>query len=200
MDAARSAAAADGVAPPPAGVGGAPARVKLEEAAAPAGIKSEAASEGEAATQGADGSRNPRPPAQDAPGRPASAGGGAGGLDPAAVLARAAQVRQAQHRAQQGSQRQGGQQRQGQQPQGQQQQGPAAPAAAPTAPKARAASAPLRRGKWTPEEEAFTSRIIHDFTNGYLPLAPGTTLRSYLSEKLNWWVKYSNFEFCATRI
>ena len=59
---------------------------------------------------------------------------------------------------------------------------------------------PLRKGKWTPEEEAFTSRIIHDFTNGYLPLAPGTTLRSYLSEKLNWWVKYSNFEFCATRI
>ena len=57
-----------------------------------------------------------------------------------------------------------------------------------------------RKGKWTPEEEAFTSRIIHDFTNGYLPLAPGTTLRSYLSEKLNWWVKYSNFEFCATRI
>ena len=58
----------------------------------------------------------------------------------------------------------------------------------------------IKRGKWTPEEEAFTSRIIHDFTNGYLPLAPGTTLRSYLSEKLNWWVKYSNFEFCATRI
>ena len=88
---------------------------------------------------------------------------------------------------------------------------PSAPAAAPApicAPyddtPMSASSSPratsLRKGKWTPEEEAFTSRIIHDFTNGYLPLAPGTTLRSYLSEKLNWWVKYSNFEFCATRI
>ena len=71
-----------------------------------------------------------------------------------------------------------------------------APMATTSSPRAT----PLRKGKWTPEEEAFTSRIIHDFTNGYLPLAPGTTLRSYLSEKLNWWVKYSNFEFCATRI
>ena len=88
---------------------------------------------------------------------------------------------------------------------------PSAPAAAPApicapyddTPMSASSSpraTPLRKGKWTPEEEAFTSRIIHDFTNGYLPLAPGTTLRSYLSEKLNWWVKYSNFEFCATRI
>ncbi|CAM9536830.1 unnamed protein product [Discosporangium mesarthrocarpum] len=44
---------------------------------------------------------------------------------------------------------------------------------------------PVRKGKWTPEEEKYTTRIINDFTKGLLPLAPGTTLRSYLSEKLN---------------
>ncbi len=46
--------------------------------------------------------------------------------------------------------------------------------------------APVRKGKWTPEEEVYTTRIINDFNKGLLPLAPGTTLRSYLSEKLNW--------------
>lgn len=46
--------------------------------------------------------------------------------------------------------------------------------------------APVRKGKWTPEEEMYTTRIISDFNKGLLPLAPGTTLRSYLSEKLNW--------------
>lgn len=46
--------------------------------------------------------------------------------------------------------------------------------------------APVRKGKWTPEEEMYTTRIINDFNKGLLPLAPGTTLRSYLSEKLNW--------------
>jgi hypothetical protein len=45
---------------------------------------------------------------------------------------------------------------------------------------------PLRKGKWTSEEEAYVSRIIHDFNKGFLPLLPGTTLRGYLSEKLNW--------------
>ncbi|CAM9244045.1 unnamed protein product, partial [Sphacelaria rigidula] len=45
--------------------------------------------------------------------------------------------------------------------------------------------APVRKGKWTPEEEVYTTRIINDFNKGLLPLAPGTTLRSYLSEKLN---------------
>jgi len=43
----------------------------------------------------------------------------------------------------------------------------------------------LRRGKWTVEEERFVKRIIHDFNNGTLEAAPGTTLRNYLSEKLN---------------
>lgn len=44
---------------------------------------------------------------------------------------------------------------------------------------------PLRRGKWTVEEERFVKRIIRDFNNGTLEAAPGTTLRNYLSEKLN---------------
>ena len=35
----------------------------------------------------------------------------------------------------------------------------------------------LRRGKWTPEEEQYTARIIHDFENGTLDVADGTTLR-----------------------
>lgn len=29
----------------------------------------------------------------------------------------------------------------------------------------------LRRGKWTPEEEAFATRLIEDFRAGLLPLA-----------------------------
>lgn len=43
----------------------------------------------------------------------------------------------------------------------------------------------VRKGKWTTEEEVYTLRIIQDFGKGYLPLPAGTTLRSYLSEKLN---------------
>jgi hypothetical protein len=44
---------------------------------------------------------------------------------------------------------------------------------------------PLRRGKWTPEEEDYVGRIISDFSTGLLPVAAGTTLRSYLSDKLH---------------
>eukprot|EP00542_Grammatophora_oceanica_P022125 CAMPEP_0194033994 /NCGR_PEP_ID=MMETSP0009_2-20130614/6434_1 /TAXON_ID=210454 /ORGANISM="Grammatophora oceanica, Strain CCMP 410" /LENGTH=835 /DNA_ID=CAMNT_0038674729 /DNA_START=27 /DNA_END=2534 /DNA_ORIENTATION=+ len=43
----------------------------------------------------------------------------------------------------------------------------------------------LRKGKWTVEEEEYTSRIIHHFSTGVLTLPEGTTLRSYLAEKLN---------------
>eukprot|EP00587_Corethron_hystrix_P002842 CAMPEP_0113312194 /NCGR_PEP_ID=MMETSP0010_2-20120614/9120_1 /TAXON_ID=216773 ORGANISM="Corethron hystrix, Strain 308" /NCGR_SAMPLE_ID=MMETSP0010_2 /ASSEMBLY_ACC=CAM_ASM_000155 /LENGTH=723 /DNA_ID=CAMNT_0000167967 /DNA_START=180 /DNA_END=2347 /DNA_ORIENTATION=+ /assembly_acc=CAM_ASM_000155 len=43
----------------------------------------------------------------------------------------------------------------------------------------------LRKGKWTAEEEEFTSRIIHYFSTGLLTLPEGTTLRSYLSETLS---------------
>lgn len=44
----------------------------------------------------------------------------------------------------------------------------------------------LRKGKWNPEEEAYANKIIHLFNKGLLPIPTGTTLRSYLSEKLNW--------------
>ncbi len=43
----------------------------------------------------------------------------------------------------------------------------------------------LRRGKWTVEEEAYVARVIQDFNNGYLNAPAGTTLRTYLSDKLN---------------
>ena len=42
----------------------------------------------------------------------------------------------------------------------------------------------LRKGKWTAEEENYTSCIIQDFNKGYLPIVAGTTLRSFLSEKV----------------
>lgn len=50
---------------------------------------------------------------------------------------------------------------------------------------AGAGKVPLRRGKWTFQEEAYVSRIIHDFNQGLLPLTAGTTLRAYLSDTLN---------------
>ncbi|KAJ8611381.1 hypothetical protein CTAYLR_006496 [Chrysophaeum taylorii] len=42
-----------------------------------------------------------------------------------------------------------------------------------------------RKGKWTIEEEEFTTRIIEFFNSGLLELPEGTTLRSYLADKLN---------------
>eukprot|EP00985_Skeletonema_marinoi_P024291 scaffold16790_cov204-Skeletonema_marinoi.AAC.11 len=42
----------------------------------------------------------------------------------------------------------------------------------------------LRRGKWTPEEEAYARAVICDFNTGYLDAPIGTTLRAYLSGKL----------------
>eukprot|EP00571_Detonula_confervacea_P014915 CAMPEP_0172305600 /NCGR_PEP_ID=MMETSP1058-20130122/6855_1 /TAXON_ID=83371 /ORGANISM="Detonula confervacea, Strain CCMP 353" /LENGTH=390 /DNA_ID=CAMNT_0013017241 /DNA_START=122 /DNA_END=1295 /DNA_ORIENTATION=+ len=46
-------------------------------------------------------------------------------------------------------------------------------------------STPLRRGKWSPEEETYALAAIRDFNWGYLDLPPGATLRTYLSEKLH---------------
>ena len=46
-------------------------------------------------------------------------------------------------------------------------------------------STALRRGKWTVKEEAYVARVIQDFNSGYLNAPAGTTLRSYLSEKLH---------------
>lgn len=42
----------------------------------------------------------------------------------------------------------------------------------------------LRKGKWTAEEEAYSNKIISLFNKGLLPIAAGTTLRSFLSDKL----------------
>jgi hypothetical protein len=44
----------------------------------------------------------------------------------------------------------------------------------------------LRKGKWTTEEENYANKIINLFNRGILPIPAGTTLRSYLSEKLHW--------------
>ena len=44
----------------------------------------------------------------------------------------------------------------------------------------------LRKGKWTSEEESYANKIILLFNQGLLSVIPGTTLRSFLSEKLNW--------------
>ena len=44
---------------------------------------------------------------------------------------------------------------------------------------------PLRRGKWTTEEESYANRLIHEFKSGLLPLTDGTTLRNFLSKLLN---------------
>jgi hypothetical protein len=62
--------------------------------------------------------------------------------------------------------------------------GAAAQASPPATPRGFGEE-PLRRGKWTSEEENYVGRIISDFSTGLLPVAAGTTLRSYLSEKLN---------------
>eukprot|EP00604_Paraphysomonas_vestita_P003909 CAMPEP_0174819028 /NCGR_PEP_ID=MMETSP1107-20130205/2013_1 /TAXON_ID=36770 /ORGANISM="Paraphysomonas vestita, Strain GFlagA" /LENGTH=631 /DNA_ID=CAMNT_0016031781 /DNA_START=119 /DNA_END=2014 /DNA_ORIENTATION=- len=43
----------------------------------------------------------------------------------------------------------------------------------------------LRRGKWTIEEEAYANRLIEEFKAGMLPIADGTTLRTFLSKLLN---------------
>ena len=47
------------------------------------------------------------------------------------------------------------------------------------------AAPPLRRGKWSLEEEAYASRLIVEFKAGLLPLTDGTTLRTFLSKLLN---------------
>mmetsp|Transcript_23827 Transcript_23827/g.47429 ORF Transcript_23827/g.47429 Transcript_23827/m.47429 type:complete len:546 (+) Transcript_23827:176-1813(+) len=44
---------------------------------------------------------------------------------------------------------------------------------------------PLRRGKWTPEEEVYVDKIIQCFNDGTLQAPPGVTLRAYLSKQLH---------------
>ena len=55
----------------------------------------------------------------------------------------------------------------------------------PGSSKGSLSSAALRRGKWTIEEESYVARVIQDFNSGYLNTPAGTTLRSYLSDKLH---------------
>lgn len=55
---------------------------------------------------------------------------------------------------------------------------------APSRSASRSKHGPLRRGKWTVEEEAYVARVIQDFNSGFLNAPAGTTLRTYLSEKL----------------
>lgn len=58
-------------------------------------------------------------------------------------------------------------------------------AVAPTPPTQNKPTTALRRGKWTVEEEAYVARVIQDFNSGFLNAPAGTTLRTYLSEKLH---------------
>ena len=53
-----------------------------------------------------------------------------------------------------------------------------------TVPRQKGANSGLRRGKWTVEEETYVARVIQDFNSGFLDAPAGTTLRTYLSEKL----------------
>jgi hypothetical protein len=43
-----------------------------------------------------------------------------------------------------------------------------------------------RKGKWTVEEENYANKLISLFNQGLLPVVEGTTLRTYLSDKLKW--------------
>lgn len=43
-----------------------------------------------------------------------------------------------------------------------------------------------RKGKWEKEETAFTEALVTAFNDGHLTLPIGTTLRTFLSDKLNW--------------
>lgn len=44
---------------------------------------------------------------------------------------------------------------------------------------------PMHSGRWTPEEEEYVEGMIAEFTSGQLPIAEGTTLRSFLAKMLN---------------
>eukprot|EP00977_Amphora_coffeiformis_P015816 scaffold4740_cov165-Amphora_coffeaeformis.AAC.14 len=54
-----------------------------------------------------------------------------------------------------------------------------------TKPSGKKSSSMRRRGKWTVEEEAYVARVIQDFNSGFLDAPAGTTLRTFLSDKLN---------------
>jgi hypothetical protein len=47
---------------------------------------------------------------------------------------------------------------------------------------------PARKGKWSEEEEKLTKKLIKAFNDGLLQIPIGTTLRTFLAEKLFWLV------------
>ncbi|OWZ19243.1 hypothetical protein PHMEG_0006542 [Phytophthora megakarya] len=59
------------------------------------------------------------------------------------------------------------------------------PPAASEATQAANPPTAMRKGKWTAEESAYCDRLIEEFKKGNLPLAEGTTLRTFLSKLLN---------------
>lgn len=54
-----------------------------------------------------------------------------------------------------------------------------------------------RKGKWTEEEELYTKKLIDAFNSGFLKIASGTTLRSFLAERLFWYVTLPLFRLVA---
>lgn len=44
---------------------------------------------------------------------------------------------------------------------------------------------PMYSGKWTFEEEQFAEFLMHEFRNGNLPIADGTSLRGFLAKELH---------------
>ena len=53
----------------------------------------------------------------------------------------------------------------------------------------------LREGKWSYEEEVLTKKLISSFNSGFLQLPVGTTLLSYLSDRLFWYVLLHTCDF-----
>ena len=54
-----------------------------------------------------------------------------------------------------------------------------------TKPTGKKSGSMRRRGKRTAEEETYVARVIQDFNSGFLDAPAGTTLRTFLSDKLN---------------
>mmetsp|Transcript_14053 Transcript_14053/g.18260 ORF Transcript_14053/g.18260 Transcript_14053/m.18260 type:complete len:137 (-) Transcript_14053:397-807(-) len=54
-----------------------------------------------------------------------------------------------------------------------------------------------RSGKWNKEEEEYAQQIVNQFRSGLLQLSEGTTLRQYLSEKLQCDPMRVTKKFCA---
>ncbi|KAL7549819.1 hypothetical protein ACHAWF_017199 [Thalassiosira exigua] len=168
MQAAQSAAEADGVVQADGGAGEGAAEAAA--AAAGAGGKAPAAHPQDAGANSAPAEAVKQAPSMDqlisaassasTPPDPAAAGGGGGSSDAAVAVHQAPQDPAPGQKADSST-------------------------PAPASSSGPTKKAPLRRGKWTPEEEAYASRLIQEFKAGLLPLTDGTTLRTFLSKLLN---------------